>query len=29
MHTNTPAAALMLGFVIVVILGYAMAMLRR
>jgi hypothetical protein len=29
MHTNTPAAALMVGFVIVVILGYARAMLRR
>lgn len=29
MHTNTPAAALMFGFVVVVILGYARAMLRR
>jgi hypothetical protein len=29
MHTNTPAAALMLGFVVVVILGYARAMFRR
>jgi len=29
MHTNTPAAALMLGFVLIVVLGYARAMLRR
>ena len=29
MHTNTPAAALMLGFVVIVFLGYARAMLRR
>jgi hypothetical protein len=29
MHTNTPAAALMLVFVVIVFLGYARAMLRR
>jgi hypothetical protein len=29
MHPNTPAAALMLGFVLIVVLGYARAMLRR
>jgi hypothetical protein len=29
MHTNTPAAALVLGFFVVVVLGYARAMFRR